>query len=156
MAYKEEDKKKITTKICLRIMNGERLRNILKEKEMPSNETFYNWLSEDEDKSKQYARACEIRADWVFDEMIEIADTTEEGEIITDKGEGRIETKTEDMLGHRKLKVDTRKWMLARMNPKKYGDKLDLTSDNEKIQSSNVSLTVKEIKGMSKELEDDC
>ena len=35
------------------------------------------------------------------------------------------------MLGHRKLQIDTRKWMLSKMLPKIYGDKLELTGDKE-------------------------
>lgn len=33
-----------------------------------------------------------------------------------------------------RLRVDTRKFLMAKMKPKKYGDKVDLTSGGEKIQ----------------------
>jgi len=87
--------------------------------------TFYQLLQDDEEKVKQYARATEIRADKMADEMLNIADTTVEGikTKTTDKG---IEVISGDMVEHRRLQVETRKWLLAKMNPKKYGDKLQL------------------------------
>ena len=42
------------------------------------------------------------------------------------------------MLGHRRLQVDARKWMLGKLNPKKYGEKLDVTSDGEKLNTPSV------------------
>ena len=45
-----------------------------------------------------------------------------------------------DMIQHRRLQIDARKWVLAKMNPKKYGDKVDLTSDGEKLVQINLNL----------------
>lgn len=121
------------------IDEGMAVRNILKEKWAPSTSTFFQWLEEDEIKSKRYARACEIKAEVLFEEMIHIAFTTEEGETMkmVQKGNKKEMEKTKgDMLGHRKLKVDTLKWAISKMLPKKYGDKLDLTSDGEKVTGS--------------------
>ena len=39
-----------------------------------------------------------------------------------------------------KLRTDVRKWMLSKMVPKKYGDKLDLTSEGEKIEVAPIIL----------------
>ena len=73
---------------------------------MPSRWQVQERLRTDRAFASQYARACEMRADEVFDEMLDIADD-KEGEV-----------------NHRRLQVDTRKWVLSRMAPKKYGDKL--------------------------------
>lgn len=71
------------------------------------------------------------------EEILYIADNTEEGETIVIKedreGNPITETRTGDMLGHRRLQIDTRKFLMAKMKPKRYGDKLDLTSDGEKL-----------------------
>lgn len=48
------------------------------------------------------------------------------------------------MTDHRRLKIDARKWVVARMLPKKYGDKIDITTDNKPI--NNISLTDEEKK----------
>jgi hypothetical protein len=39
-----------------------------------------------------------------------------------------------------RLRVDARKWLLSKMLPKKYGDKLDVTSDGEKMPVVTVNL----------------
>ena len=144
MAYTEERKNKVFDKIIDKIVNdGQATRDILKEKWSPSPSTFFKWLDEDESKSKQYARALQVKADFLFEEMIHIAFTPEEGETVemSQKGEGKnakkeIKKTKGDMLGHRKLKVDTIKWAISKTYSKKYGDKLDLTSDGEKIPGS--------------------
>jgi len=68
-------------------------------------------------------RAREIGYATHFDEILEIADTPEVGETVTDKPTGR-EVCTGDMIEHRRLRIDARKWMLARALPKVYGDLL--------------------------------
>lgn len=128
MAYDKEQIETIFNTICDRIEKGESLRAILLEKDMPSSSTFYIWLDSDENKSKRYARATELRADYLFDEIINIADNTHEGVVIETDDNGRTKEKKGDMLGHRKLQVDSRKWILSKLNPKKYGDKLDLNT----------------------------
>ena len=112
MAYSEIKKKEIFIDICLEITKGKSLRNILKEEGMPSTSTFFVWLAEDEEKSKQYARACDIRAEVIFDEMLDIADDNTNDYVNSDN------------IQRSRLRVDTRKWMLSKLNPKKYSDKL--------------------------------
>lgn len=151
MKYTKKHKEEIFNKIIDAIVDGGKpIRQILKEDWTPSTSTFFLWLEEDESKSKRYARACEIRADMLFEEMMHIAYTPEEGETIkmSQKGEGKrakkeMEKTKGDMLGHRRLKIDTIKWALSKMEPKKYGTKLDLTSNNEKIESPKLVVEVK-------------
>ncbi|TOM55042.1 ubiquitin carboxyl-hydrolase, partial [Vibrio parahaemolyticus] len=67
------------------------------------------WLRENADFREQYAKAMESRADAVFEELFDIADDVSEESAAVAKA---------------KLRIDTRKWALARMSPKKYGDKI--------------------------------
>ena len=140
MAYSEIDKTRIVNEVCGRILSGEAVRNIMKDSTLPDFSTLLEWVSVDEIKSKQYARAMEIRGELLFEEMLEIADTTEEGTVIETDDQGRIKERVGDMLGHRRLRVDTRKWYLSKLNPKKFGDKTDLTSGGEKIQTNIIHL----------------
>jgi hypothetical protein len=96
--------------------------------------TFYDLLKDD-DRLKKYARACEMRADKMAEEMIEIADSNEEDTITDEKG---IERANNAAVQRDRLKVDTRKWLLAKMHPKKYGDKIDMTSGNEPLGASQI------------------
>lgn len=151
MAYKKSEITQIFNRIIEEIVNeGKYIRDILKEDWSPSTQTFFIWL-DDEKKSKQYARACEIRAEILMEQMIHIAFTPEEGETVemSQKGEGKKSVKEMkktkgDMLGHRKLKVDTLKWVIAKSAPKKYGTKIDLTTQGEKIEGNSVPIVLED------------
>lgn len=133
MAYSKEQKETILNEIFLLIANdGLALRNILKRDNMPSVETFYKWINEDKEKAIQYARATEIRADKIFDEILTISDSTED-DIIVDENGNPITN--HNVINRDRLRIDSRKWVLSKMQPKKYGDKLDVTSDNERLSS---------------------
>lgn len=108
--------------------NGRSVRAILREDDnMPAMSTFFKWLSEDSSRAEQYARAMEIRAEGIFDEMFEIADK---------RNEDHTPFTGINVIQRDKLMIDTRKWALSRMNPKKYSDKLDVTSGGEKVNTS--------------------
>lgn len=99
-------------------------------KSFPSPKTIYAWMLKDEDFRKAYTRAKEDQAQVVEDEMLAIADTTQVGEIVTVKPDGR-EVKRADMIEHRKLRIETRKWLLGKLKPKKYGDRTTVAGDPE-------------------------
>lgn len=142
MAYSEEQKNKLFDEIISFISNDcMALRNVLKKDAMPSSQTFYKWLDEDEDKSKQYARATKVRADSLFDEILDIADAFE-NDVVLDK-EGNPIT-NHNIIQRDRLRVDARKWALSKLNPKKYGDKLDVTSDGDKINPPTINFTKRE------------
>ena len=132
MAY---DREIVFNQIIQEIEDGASLRSILKRVEMPSSTAFFEWLDNDKDKVLQYTRACEKRAEGIFEDILEIADNTHNDTIITDKGE----IPNTEWIARSRLKVDSRKWMLGKMNPKKYGDKIDHTTDGEKI-NQNISI----------------
>ncbi len=127
MAWSDENKEKAFEQIMESIIGGKSLRQSLREKDTPSSETFYNWIKETE-KSKQYARACEDRADSIFDEILEIADATANDIVIDENGK---EVVNHHVIQRDRLRIDARKWNLSKMQPKKYGDKLDGISDGD-------------------------
>jgi hypothetical protein len=92
--------------------------------------SFDKWLDSDELNAKQYARACSKRADLIFEEMKEIADKQDKDVYFDADGNERID---HNVIHRNKLQIDTRKWMLSKMMPKKYGDRLDLTTNNESL-----------------------
>lgn len=123
--------------ICKRIAKGEFLNHICKTAGMPAAQTVREWVLDDYDGcARVYARAREMQYDSVAEEAIAIADTPEQGRKVTTKtsviGPVREET-TGDMTEHRKLRIETRKWILGKLTAK-YGEKkaVDLTiSTNE-------------------------
>lgn len=153
MAYSEEQKSNIFEYICIEIEKGRSLRSILREDNgMPSTSTFFIWLTECQIKSKRYELATDLRTDALFDEIMDIAYHTEIGETIKTNSKGEIETTEGDMLGHRRLKIDALKWSLSKLNPKKYGDKTDVTTNGRDI---NTIITTEKIKEISNTLDDE-
>lgn len=113
----------LDAEICTRLAHGESLRKICSDLHMPAASSVIEWVQRDQSGfAERYARAREIGYLLLADEIVQIADTPLQGTVETSKEWG-TEVKTGDMLEHRKLQVDTRKWMLAKMLPKVYGDK---------------------------------
>lgn len=113
----------IADAICGRLVDGLSLRTICAASDMPDLRTVMRWLAAREEFRQQYARAREVQADRMAEEILDIADTTVEGERREETEDG-FKIVREDMLGHRRLQVDARKWLMARMAPRKYGDKV--------------------------------
>ena len=91
--------------------------------DLPSSSIIRKWLREAGKKEflHQYEIALSMRADNLFDEIIEIADSPQIGETITIKA-GEKEITQADMIQHRRLRIDARKWIVSKLMPKKYGD----------------------------------
>lgn len=94
---------------------------------------FYKWVDSDPMNHKQYARACEKRADLIFEEIKELSDKQDKDVYIDAEGNERID---HNVIHRNKLQIDTRKWMLSKMMPKKYGERLDLTTNNESLNAT--------------------
>ena len=156
MAYSEEEREKLFETIFELIENGNSLRKSLATVKL-SSKTFYEWLEleENESKVKQYARACEERAEALLDEMLDIVDDTRNDYIEMDTGEeGASEHVLEakpnyELIQRSRLRYDARKWLVSKLNPKKYGEKVDVTSGGDKIpQATAINI------GIVKPLED--
>lgn len=113
--------------ICSRLAEGESLRKICQDDDMPGRQTVLSWLDDDRyaEFRAKYARAREAQADHLAAEIVEIADTPQVG-VKTVTKESGIETTEGDMVEHRKLRILARQWYAAKLAPKKYGDKLEL------------------------------
>lgn len=116
MAKPREFDQGIADEICDRLIEGESLRKIAKDDHMPAASTIFKWLASNEEFAEQYARAKEAQADAMADEIVDIAD-----------GDNGADPQRD------RLRVDARKWVAAKLKPKKYGDKLDVTSGGEKL-----------------------
>ena len=113
---------KIAEQICNRISEGEPLRQICREKGMPAWRTVYHWIKDNKDFAAHIACAREIGFDAIAEEALEIANTPLEGQRVETSKEGKKVVR-EDMLGHRKLQIETRLKLLAKWSPSKYGER---------------------------------
>lgn len=113
--------------ICELLADGNSLKSICLGENMPNRSTVFRWLSAHTSFRDMYARAREAQADSLFDEIIDIANTPIEGsKSKVDKDGNVIEISKGDMIEHRRLQIDARKWVAAKLRPKVYGDKLDV------------------------------
>lgn len=123
---------KIAAIICEEIAGGRSLRSVCREEGMPTFQTVMRWANEDRDGFRaRYTLAMDMRAQMLADEMIEIADSVEIGKRTKSKSDGTVEEITGDMVERSKLRVDARKWLLARLSPKRYGDRVALEHTGE-------------------------
>lgn len=123
MAYTQKEIDSKFQEICERITQGESITSILRVgNQIISKPIFFEWLAADEEKVNQYTRACEARADLIFDQVLVISDATAD-DIIKDPDTG-MDIINHNVIQRDRLRVDARKWALSKMNPKKYGEKL--------------------------------
>ena len=112
--------------ICRRIAEGQSLRSICRDKDMPDKSSVLRAVGKDERFRELYAAAREIQAEGYADEIIEIADESRIGKKSKKLADGNIEVTTGDMVERSKLQVDARKWLLSKLLPKKYGDRVEV------------------------------
>jgi len=135
--------KKLGLTICERLANGESMRSICKYTEgMPALSTVFRWLVSTDavykEFQEQYARARDIQAEVMFDEILEISDDGSNDFMLVTKGDVSYEMENKEVTNRSKLRVDARKWYLSKVLPKKFGDKVDVTSDGEKLEGIEV------------------
>lgn len=116
---------KIADDICEWIACGKSLRAYCETQGNPSMSMVLRWLAANESFRARYARAREVQADTLADEILHIANTPQLGVVVTERSTG-TETRHADMIEHRRLQVDARKWLAAKMVPQKYGDRQKL------------------------------
>jgi len=87
----------------------------------PCPDTIYHWRHEHKEFSDMYARAKQNQIDVLAEEVLEIADDNSSDNIVGKNGE--ISSNHANI--HRaRLRIDTRKWLAAKLMPKIYGDKI--------------------------------
>lgn len=135
-------------KIIERIADGEPLRQICRDEGMPSYRTFYNWIDEDDKLLKsedekvrntslklasRFARARDDGHDAIAEETLKIADDgTNDWMEKQDKDGRNIGWQLNgEHVQRSKLRIETRLKLLAKWNPKKYGDKMEVSGPGE-------------------------
>ena len=117
----------IDEKIVEGLRKGIPLTVICREDGMPEPRTVYDWRDADGAFATAIARARDEGEDVIAWECMSIADTPLEGQEVEKDHKGAvIKTKTGDMLGHRKLQIETRLKLLSKFNPKRWGDRQQL------------------------------
>ena len=105
--YTEE----LAAQICERIANGELMTTICAEIGV-STSSIHRWLEQSAAFRETYARAKDQRVDHWGEDIVRLAD------------DHTIDPNS------RRLQVDTRKWLMSKLKPKTYGDKLQHTGSD--------------------------
>jgi len=134
----------IADQICEQVATTSKsMRTICAEVRIPYT-THMQWLRDKEDYSNQYARAKEDQADYLAEEILEIADDSSGDTDYTETGKIVMNA---EFVARSRLKVDARKWIAAKLKPKKYGDKVDVTTDGKSINAPVIQVLPPKIDG---------
>jgi hypothetical protein len=121
----------MAAEICERLCAGESLRTICRDDHMPVCSTVFRWLAARDTFRDQYARAREVQADAIFEDILDIADNAQ-NDWMARRGEDDAGWQANgEHIQRSRLRVDARKWMAGKLAPKKYGEKASLELSGE-------------------------
>jgi hypothetical protein len=113
----------LADEICGLIRDGLPIREISLRDNMPPDRTIWRWLDEKPAFRQKYASAKEVQAERQAEELLEIADNGRNDWMERHQdGEAGL-VPDHEHINRSRLRVDTRKWLMSKMLPKKYGDK---------------------------------
>ncbi len=112
-------KPQTANKIIERICAGESLSSICRDESMPARSTVLLWVANDRDGfSDRYVKACQARAYYWADELIDIADDSTNDYMLKQSKSGEeYEAVNPEAIGSSRLRVDTRKWLMSKLIP---------------------------------------
>jgi hypothetical protein len=114
----------IASFILEELAQGKTMRAICAADGMPSARTVSRWAADDiHGFADRYERARKMQADAIFDEIIDVTN---------EKFVDIVEVQAA------KLKVDARKWFLAKLHPERFGDKVEITSRTERLSDEQI------------------
>ncbi len=125
----------LADKLCAEIAMGYSVRTICSKEGMPAVTTFFRWIKEKPDFRLQYAYATEERTEAMSEDILDIADDGSNDLMTIQKGNTEYEIENKEVTNRSRLRVDTRKWLMSKMKPKKYGDKIDHTTNGKDLPS---------------------
>lgn len=147
MKYTPVEREKLFKKVIKELQSGRSLRQILSDDGMPSRTALYDWLDRDKKYQERFARAMEMGDEVLEEQKLEIANTRLV-ETVNEKGfngdAAFQKVTTRDNVQRSKLMIETIDKVLARRNPRKYGNKLDVTSAGEALAvPAIIGMTIK-------------
>lgn len=126
MARPSDYTSELAEAICLRLAEGESLRSVCRDDAMPDKATVLRWIARHPEFRDQYTQAKEQAAEALAEELFDIADdgSNDWMEQLDSEGNAVGYRLNGEHVQRSKLRIDTRKWYLSKIMPKKYGDKI--------------------------------
>jgi hypothetical protein len=100
--------------------------------------TVMDWARNNKEFSQQYAKAKQEQADFLADEIIQIADDATNDFMTITKGDVTYNVENKEWTNRSRLRIDARKWVASKLKPKVYGDKTDITSGGEQLKQTTI------------------
>ena len=135
--------------ICEEIATSSKsLKTICADEKLPAVRTVLKWLAEGHESTSgellkrfvhQYARAREQQADFLAEEIIEIADDGSNDLMTITKGDISYEQENKEVTNRSKLRVEARKWIASKLKPKKYGDRVEIEHSGESLKAYEIT-----------------
>lgn len=119
----------IADEICNQMAQGKSLRQVCEADGMPAYQTVLRWADQHDAFRDQYARAREAMFDWIAHEIIKISDDASGDYFVEDRNGVSVVVPDHARVQRARLQVDSRKWLLSKVAPRKYGDKPEEPSD---------------------------
>ena len=118
----------LAEEICARLAAGESLKAICRDPDMPPFSTVQGWARDDHHGfAAMYDRARELQAQTFADELIDIADDGSNDWVRRENERGRISVVVDkEHIARSRLRFEARQWVISKVLPKTYGDKLQL------------------------------
>lgn len=115
--------------ICALLSEGLSLREVCAQEGMPDKSTVMRWLQQNSAFRDQYVRAKEIGVEALAEDILDIADdaTNDWMERRDKDGENAGWQFNGEAARRSQIRIDARKWLLSKLAPKKYGDKVEQT-----------------------------
>lgn len=126
--------------VCELVATGHSLRQIEAMPGMPAKVTILKWLGRDQEFATHYARARELQAEHMAEELLEIADDARNDFMERAAADGSTSLVVDhEHIARSKLRYEARRWLMGKMAPKKYGDKIDHTVNGRLEHVSSLS-----------------
>lgn len=117
----------LAEEICCLVAEGYTLKQISQREDMPHISMIYKYLANHKNFGDLYVRAGQIRLMSMAEEITEIADDGRNDWMERELKDGSIASVPDhEVVNRSKLRVDTRKWLLTKLMPKVYGEKVTL------------------------------
>lgn len=123
MAYTSDQRKQALQAVVEGLRKGTPLTVICSAEGMPCDDTIRDWAEADPDIARDIARARETGFDQIALDALSIADDTAND---TRKGKDGDEQANTEWITRSRLRVETRLKLLAKWDPKRYGDMMKL------------------------------
>ena len=127
----------IAAGICARLAAGETLREICRDRSLPTEQVVRGWAIDRPRFAAAYERAREIGYATLADQLLEIADDASADTCVDDRGRARPAT---EAIQRSRLRVDTRKWLLAKALPRIRGDRPEKGEAKDSVSYASLVL----------------